>query len=58
MPMTYVARALELDETKGFMKAVIHKDTNKILSFTCLGVEGGEVMSVSHLLEAAVGCVG
>ena len=45
MPMEYVARALETDETKGFMKAVVDGDTKEILGYACLGVEGGEIMS-------------
>jgi len=45
MPMEYVARALETDETRGLMKAVVDADTAEILGFTCLGVEGGEIMS-------------
>ena len=28
MPMTSVARALEVDETRGFMKAVVDADTD------------------------------
>lgn len=38
--MTRVARALEADETRGMMKAVVDADTDKILGFTCLGIEG------------------
>ncbi|KAG8831128.1 hypothetical protein FRC18_007093 [Serendipita sp. 400] len=46
MPMNYVARALETDESRGMMKAVVNADTGKILGFTCLGLEGGEIMSI------------
>lgn len=46
LPMTSVARALEVDETRGFMKAVVDVETNQILGAAILGVEGGEVMSV------------
>ena len=49
MPMTWVARALELAETRGMMKAVIDRETDKILGFACLGYEGGEVMSAVQL---------
>ncbi|KAJ9627858.1 hypothetical protein H2203_003076 [Taxawa tesnikishii (nom. ined.)] len=49
MPMSYVARALETDESRGVMKAVVHKETGAILGFTCLGIEGGEVMSVVQM---------
>lgn len=46
LPMSSVARALEVDETRGFMKAVIDRDTDRIVGFAALGIEGGEVMSV------------
>ena len=46
MPMAYVARALETDESRGLLKAVVDAETGKILGFTCLGLEGGEVMAV------------
>ena len=46
IPMKYVARALETDETNGFMKAIVDLDTKRILGGAILGVEGGEVMSV------------
>ena len=45
LPMSSVARALEVDETRGFMKAVIDAETGQILGAAVLGVEGGEVMS-------------
>jgi pyruvate/2-oxoglutarate dehydrogenase complex dihydrolipoamide dehydrogenase (E3) component len=51
LPMTSVARALEVDETRGFMKAVVDSDTGQILGAAVLGIEGGEVMSV---LETAM----
>ena len=49
MPMSYVARALETDETRGFMKAVVDADTGQILGAMVLGVEGGEIMSMLQL---------
>jgi len=49
MPMSYVARALEVDETRGFMKAIVDADTNQILGVAVLGIEGGEVMSQLQL---------
>ena len=49
MPMTYVARALETDETRGFMKALVDPETNQILGAAILGIEGGEVMSVLQM---------
>jgi pyruvate/2-oxoglutarate dehydrogenase complex dihydrolipoamide dehydrogenase (E3) component len=46
MPMSSVARALEMDESRGFMKAIVDGDTDQILGATVLGIEGGEVMAV------------
>jgi pyruvate/2-oxoglutarate dehydrogenase complex dihydrolipoamide dehydrogenase (E3) component len=51
LPMSSVARALEVDETRGFMKAVVDAETSQILGAAVLGIEGGEVMSV---LETAM----
>jgi pyruvate/2-oxoglutarate dehydrogenase complex dihydrolipoamide dehydrogenase (E3) component len=45
MPMNYVARALEMDESRGFMKAVVDSTTGQILGAAVLGIEGGEVMA-------------
>ena len=49
MPMTAVARALEVDETRGFMKAIVDADSNQILGAAILGLEGGEVMSMLEI---------
>jgi pyruvate/2-oxoglutarate dehydrogenase complex dihydrolipoamide dehydrogenase (E3) component len=49
MPMTSVARALEIDETRGFIKAIVDAETNLILGAAVLGIEGGEVMSQIQL---------
>jgi len=46
LPMTSVARAQEVDETRGFMKAVVDARDNQILGAAVLGIEGGEIMSV------------
>jgi pyruvate/2-oxoglutarate dehydrogenase complex dihydrolipoamide dehydrogenase (E3) component len=51
LPMNYVARALELDESRGFMKAVVDADTGQILGAAVLGIEGGEIMAI---LEVAM----
>jgi pyruvate/2-oxoglutarate dehydrogenase complex dihydrolipoamide dehydrogenase (E3) component len=51
LPMTSVARAIETDETRGFMKAVVDAGTGQILGAAVLGVEGGEVMAA---LEIAI----
>ena len=47
--MTSVARALEVDETRGFMKAIVDDGTGQILGATVLGLEGGEIMSMLQL---------
>jgi pyruvate/2-oxoglutarate dehydrogenase complex dihydrolipoamide dehydrogenase (E3) component len=46
MPMNYVARALEMDEARGFMKAVVDAGTGQILGAAVLGIEGGEIMAI------------
>jgi pyruvate/2-oxoglutarate dehydrogenase complex dihydrolipoamide dehydrogenase (E3) component len=49
MPMTYVARALEIDESRGFMKAIVDADSGQILGAAVLGIEGGEIMAMFQL---------
>lgn len=49
MPMTYVARALEVDESRGFMKAIVDADGGQILGAAILGIEGGEIMAMFQL---------
>jgi pyruvate/2-oxoglutarate dehydrogenase complex dihydrolipoamide dehydrogenase (E3) component len=49
MPMKSVARAVEMDETRGLMKAVVDTDTQQILGCAILGVMGGEVMTAVEI---------
>ena len=49
MPMSSVARALEVDETRGLMKALVEEDTDQILGAAILGIEGGEVMGALQM---------
>jgi pyruvate/2-oxoglutarate dehydrogenase complex dihydrolipoamide dehydrogenase (E3) component len=49
MPMTAVVRALEVDETRGFIKAIVDAVTGHILGAAVLGLEGGEIMSMLQL---------
>src|SRR5829696_5082549 len=49
MPMDYVSRAVELGETRGFMKAVVDAETDQILGCTVLGIEGGEIMAMIQI---------
>ncbi len=49
IPMSYVARAIEMDETRGLMKAVIDAETDRILGCAVLGIEGGEIMAMIQI---------
>ncbi|MFA7574770.1 MAG: mercuric reductase [Arcobacteraceae bacterium] len=49
IPMSWVARAIETDETKGFMKAIVNHKTKQILGAAILGIEGGELMSAIQI---------
>lgn len=49
MPMTHVARALEVDETRGFLKVIVEAETKQILGAAILGIEGGELMSMLEI---------
>jgi pyruvate/2-oxoglutarate dehydrogenase complex dihydrolipoamide dehydrogenase (E3) component len=49
IPMSYVARAIEVDETRGFMKAIVDADTDQILGCAILGVEGGEIAAMLQI---------
>jgi pyruvate/2-oxoglutarate dehydrogenase complex dihydrolipoamide dehydrogenase (E3) component len=46
MPMNYVSRALEIDESRGFMKVLVSPETEQILGVAILGVEGGEIAAI------------
>jgi len=49
MPMTWVARALEVDESRGFMKVIIDAASGRIVGCAILGIEGGEIMSMIQI---------
>ena len=49
MPMTWVARALEMDETRGLMKVLVDAESEQILGCAILGIDGGEVMSMLQI---------
>jgi pyruvate/2-oxoglutarate dehydrogenase complex dihydrolipoamide dehydrogenase (E3) component len=46
LPMQNVLRTEATDETKGFMKVLVDASTDRILGFTMIGSEAGEVMAV------------
>jgi len=49
MPMSRVARALEVDESRGVIKAVVDAQSGQILGCAVLGIEGGEIMSMLEI---------
>jgi pyruvate/2-oxoglutarate dehydrogenase complex dihydrolipoamide dehydrogenase (E3) component len=49
MPMSHVARAVEVAEPRGLMKVVVDRDTSRLLGCAVLGLEGGEIMSMLQL---------
>jgi pyruvate/2-oxoglutarate dehydrogenase complex dihydrolipoamide dehydrogenase (E3) component len=51
--MDQVFRAQTLSETRGFMKALIEKQGDRILGFTALGPEAGEIMAIVQVAMVA-----
>jgi len=49
MPMNYVARAIETERSRGYIKAVVDSESKQILGAAVLGVEGGEIMSMLQI---------
>jgi pyruvate/2-oxoglutarate dehydrogenase complex dihydrolipoamide dehydrogenase (E3) component len=49
--MTRVGRAVEKGETKGFMKVLVHAETDQILGASLVGVEGDEAI---HIITTAM----
>lgn len=45
IPMAAVLRTRTLSETRGFLKALIDTESDRILGFTALGVEAGEIIA-------------
>jgi pyruvate/2-oxoglutarate dehydrogenase complex dihydrolipoamide dehydrogenase (E3) component len=48
LPMSAVLRAQATGETEGFMKALVAESDDRILGFTMIGAQAGEVMAVVH----------
>jgi pyruvate/2-oxoglutarate dehydrogenase complex dihydrolipoamide dehydrogenase (E3) component len=46
LPMKAVLRAQATGQTEGFMKALVGETNDRILGFTMIGAEAGEVMAV------------
>jgi dihydrolipoamide dehydrogenase len=53
IPMSWVARAIERDETAGLMKLVVDATTDQILGAAILGTEGGELVQILHAVMLA-----
>ena len=53
IPMAAVLRTRTISETQGFMKALIAPDDGRILGFTMVGAEAGEVMTVVQMAMQA-----
>ena len=49
MPMSHVARALETDETRGFMKVLVDAGSGAILGCAILGIQGGELATMIQI---------
>jgi pyruvate/2-oxoglutarate dehydrogenase complex dihydrolipoamide dehydrogenase (E3) component len=50
IPMAWVARAIERDETAGMMKVIVDAANDRILGAAILGSEGGELVHVLYTL--------
>jgi pyruvate/2-oxoglutarate dehydrogenase complex dihydrolipoamide dehydrogenase (E3) component len=53
IPMIAVLRTRTLSETRGFLKALIDTDSDRILGFTALGVQGGEIIATVQVAMLA-----
>ena len=53
LPMSAVLRTEATDETLGFMKVLVARDDDRIVGFTMLGAEAGEVMAAVQMAMLA-----
>jgi pyruvate/2-oxoglutarate dehydrogenase complex dihydrolipoamide dehydrogenase (E3) component len=53
LPMASVLRTRTISETNGFMKALLAPEDGRILGFTMVGAEAGEVMTVVQMAMLA-----
>jgi len=53
IPMMTILRTRTLSETRGFLKALIDTNSDRILGFTALGVEAGELIAVVQVAMLA-----
>jgi pyruvate/2-oxoglutarate dehydrogenase complex dihydrolipoamide dehydrogenase (E3) component len=53
IPMVAILRTRTLSETRGFLKALIDTESDRILGFTALGVEAGEIIAAVQVAMLA-----
>ncbi len=53
IPMEGVLRARTLSETRGFLKALVAADSDRILGFSALAADAGEIMSAVQIAMTA-----
>jgi pyruvate/2-oxoglutarate dehydrogenase complex dihydrolipoamide dehydrogenase (E3) component len=53
IPMVVVLRTRTLSETRGFLKALIDTDSDRILGFTALAVGAGEIIATVQIAMLA-----
>jgi pyruvate/2-oxoglutarate dehydrogenase complex dihydrolipoamide dehydrogenase (E3) component len=53
LPADAIPRAMTSGETRGYLKAVVDADTDRVLGASILAAEGGEVMSVIQVAMQA-----
>jgi pyruvate/2-oxoglutarate dehydrogenase complex dihydrolipoamide dehydrogenase (E3) component len=53
IPMVAVLRTRTLSETRGFLKALIDTESDRILGFTALGAEAGEIIAAVQVAMLA-----
>jgi pyruvate/2-oxoglutarate dehydrogenase complex dihydrolipoamide dehydrogenase (E3) component len=53
IPMSWVARAIERDETAGLMKLIVDAETDQILGAAILATEGGELVQILSAIMLA-----
>jgi pyruvate/2-oxoglutarate dehydrogenase complex dihydrolipoamide dehydrogenase (E3) component len=53
LPMVAVLRTRTVSETRGFLKALIDTESDRILGFTALGIEAGEIIATVQVAMLA-----
>ena len=53
VPMAAVLRARSLMETRGFLKCMVERDSDRILGFAAFGVGAGEIMGCVQIAMLA-----